>query len=100
MANTYSKLSPYFNTPISGSYLDIANIQSIPENESDVEFTVTKQYEYRPDLLAYDLYGDARLWWVFSVRNKNIIKDPIYDLVAGQKIQLPKASTIREALGI
>jgi hypothetical protein len=100
MAQGYSKTSPYFNTPFTGSYLDIATIRDIPLIESDFEFTITKQYEYRPDLLAYDLYGDAKLWWIFAVRNKNIIKDPIYDLYAGQKIQLPKISTLRTALGI
>jgi hypothetical protein len=100
MAQGYSKASPYFNTAITGSYLDIVKFRDIPAVESDIEFTVTKQYEHRPDLLAYDLYGDARLWWIFAVRNKNVIKDPIYDLFAGQQIRLPKASALRTALGI
>jgi hypothetical protein len=34
------------------------------------------------------------------VRNKNVIRDPVYDLVAGQKIYLPKLSTITSALGL
>lgn len=100
MSNLYSKASPYYKTPINGNYLDVANIQNIPAVDSDVEFTVTKQYEHRPDLLAYDLYGDTRLWWVFAIRNKNIIKDPIYDLIAGLKIRLPALSTLRSSLGV
>lgn len=100
MAQGYSKSSPYSDTPITGSYLDIVKFRNIPAVDSDIEFTVTKQYEHRPDLLAYDLYGDSKLWWVFAVRNKDVIKDSIYDLYAGQKIRLPKASALRTALGI
>lgn len=100
MSVTYSKNSPYYNTPIIGGYLDIANFRNIPNIDNDVQFIVTSQYEHRPDLLAYDLYGDPRLWWVFSVRNKDIIKDPIYDLYAGQTIFLPQLQTLKDSLGI
>jgi hypothetical protein len=99
MSSDYTKLSPYYTTPISGSYLDIANFRQISGETNDVQFTVTSQYEFRPDLLAYDLYGDVNLWWVFSVRNKDIVKDPIYDLFAGQIIYLPKLSTLKNTLG-
>jgi hypothetical protein len=40
------------------------------------------------------------LWWVFSIRNKNKLKDPIYDMKAGTKIYLPKMTTIKKVLGI
>ena len=99
MSSDYTKLSPYYTTPLKGSYLDIANFRQISGETDDVEFEVTSQYEFRPDLLAYDLYGDVNLWWVFSVRNKDKIKDPIYDLFAGQLIYLPKISTLRNTLG-
>jgi prophage DNA circulation protein len=66
----------------------------------DVVYEVTSKYENRPDLLAYELYGDSALWWVFAVRNKNTIKDPIYDLVAGTKIYIPRLSTLKTNLGI
>ena len=58
------------------------------------------QYENRPDLLAYDLYGDVNLWWVFAVRNKDVIKDPVYDMVAGVTIRLPQMTTLKQSLGI
>lgn len=99
MPSSYSKYSPYYTTPITGSYLDIINFRNLPAVTNDVLFTVTSQYENRPDLLAFDLYGDVTLWWVFAVRNKDVIKDPIYDLYAGQQIYLPQLPTIRSALG-
>lgn len=96
----YDKTSPYSKTDIVGGYLDILNFRDIPGERDDILFEVTPTYENRPDLLAYDLYQDSKLWWVFSVRNKSIIKDPIFDLRAGIKIYLPKQSTLKTVLGI
>lgn len=96
----YSKTSPYYTTTDNGSYLEILDLRDLPNQVDDILFTVTQQYIYRPDLLAYDLYNDVNLWWVFAVRNKNVIRDPVYDMVAGQKIYLPKLSTITSALGL
>lgn len=96
----YNGTSPYYTTDVSNGYLDIINFRDIPSQTDDILFEVTKTYEYRPDLLAYDLYSDVNLWWVFAVRNKSIFKDPVFDLTAGTKIYLPKITTIKTALGI
>ena len=95
----YTKKSPYFNTTIVNNYLDIINFRDIPKERDDVLFELTATYELRPDLLAYDLYGDHQLWWVFAIRNRSIIKDPVFDMVAGIKIFLPKATTLKRAVG-
>ena len=50
--------------------------------------------------IAYDLYNNTKLWWVFAQRNMDVIKDPIYDLVAGIKIYIPQGPKLRQALGI
>ena len=97
---TYNNNSPYYTTDESFGYLDVINFRDIPNQIDDILFQVTKTYEYRPDLLAFDLYGNSELWWVFSVRNKDIIKDPVYDMTSGTKIYLPKLSTLRSTLGI
>jgi hypothetical protein len=96
----FNKSGPYATTPIINGYLDVINFIDIPSQADDIQFTVTSLYMHRPDLLAYDLYQDSQLWWVFAVRNKDIIKDPIYDMVPGQVIFLPKLTTIKSALGI
>lgn len=97
---TYNKTSPYYETRQTGGYLDVMSLRSFPAQSDDFLFTVTRQYENRPDLLAYDVYGDVNLWWVFSVRNRSILKDPVYDLVAGIEIYLPKLETLRKTLGL
>jgi hypothetical protein len=95
----YTKTSPYYNTSIVNNYLDVINFRDIPKERNDILFQVTATYEHRPDLLAYDLYKDHKLWWVFAVRNRSVIKDPVFDLVAGVKIYLPKESTLQRVLG-
>ena len=87
-------------TPYNGAYLDILTLREIPGEIDDVRYTVTSQYEYRPDLLAYQLYKDVDLWWVFAVRNKDVIKDPIYDFEPGVTIYLPKKSNLEKFLGV
>ena len=74
--------------------------RDIPYEKDDILFEVTSTYEHRPDLLAYDLYKDQNLWWVFALRNKNTIKDPVFDMNAGTKIYLPKLSTLKKSLGL
>ena len=96
----YSKTSPYFTTNVTGAYLDLLSLRDIPAQSDDILFVVTQQYSNRPDLLAYDLYSDVNLWWVFAVRNKSIIKDPVFDMIPGQRIYLPKLSTINAVLGL
>lgn len=97
---TYNSYSPYYNTKIVNGYLDVLNFRDIPIQADDISYEIQSTYEYRPDLLAFDLYNDHKLWWVFAVRNKEILKDPIYDMMAGTKIYLPKLSIIKKSLGL
>ena len=95
MANAqYSSTSPYSKTPLFGKFLDIAQRPSISRSLEDVLFTVNKTYQFRPDLLAFDLYGDQGYWWVFAVRNPNSIRDPVFDMRVGTKIYIPKKDVI------
>lgn len=96
----YISTSPYFTTNDTGSFLDVISFRNIPLLVEDEDYEVLPPYEARPDLLAYDLYGDPRLWWVFAVRNKDIIRDPIFDMVSGVIIKLPKLETLKKTLGI
>ena len=96
----YSNLSLYASTEMANGYLDILNFRDIQPASDDYLFTVTQQYSLRPDLLAYDYYGEPNLWWVFAVRNKDVLLDPVYDMLAGQRIYIPSNQRIREYLGL
>jgi len=96
----YNSASPYAHTDVVNGYLDVLNFTDIPSYPDDVQYTLTAKYLHRPDLLAYDVYGNTQLWWVFAARNKDVITDSIFDFVPGQTIFLPKMATIRAAIGI
>lgn len=99
MAN-YSGHSPWSKTKIvNGQYLDILSIRPVPAEPDDILWTIEPQYTHRPDLLAYDLYGSNSLWWIFAQRNMDVLKDPVYDFVAGTEIFLPKGRNLQSILG-
>jgi hypothetical protein len=97
---TYNKTSPYSKTQTYSFFLDVANIPNIPYNSGDVQYHIDAIYTHRPDLLAYDLYGDTALWWVFAARNPNIIQDPVFDFTPNAVIYIPKKETITAVLGL
>ena len=100
MAVTYNRTSPYANTDVYGFFLDVANIPSIPMDSKDVQYQIDTIYKGRPDLLAFDLYGDSSLWWVFAIRNPNVLQDPIYDFQPGVIIYVPQKQNLTTALGL
>jgi hypothetical protein len=102
MSNSvYPASSPYyFSELVNNNYLDIMSNRPIPMDASDIYWEITQVYEYRPDTLAYDLYSNSSLWWVFAQRNPNRLKDPYFDFVAGVGIYLPKLAMITQVLGI
>jgi hypothetical protein len=97
---SYSPLSPYYSTSQAYGYLDVITWRDIPAQTNDILFTITKTYEFRPDLLSFDLYQDPGLWWVFASRNPQVIQDPIFDMVAGTQIYLPQYPAIKTSLGL
>jgi hypothetical protein len=97
---TYTKSSPWVNTPTNNLYLELLEIRSVPAEADDFRYTIESHYKHRPDLLAYNLYGNPKLWWVFVQRNMSVIKDPIYDFEPGVTIYLPKKSNLQKFLGV
>lgn len=96
---TYTSTSPYFTTPYTQFYLDTMVNRAIPRDNDDVFFKINQTYQYRPDLLAYDLYQNPTLWWVFYQRNPNTLTAPPWDFDVGVSIYLPKITTLKSVLG-
>ncbi len=96
----YNSNSPWYLTNENNLYLEPLVIRPVPSEPDDFLYVIENQYKYRPDLLAFDLYGDSKLWWVFTQRNMSIIKDPIFDFLPGTRIYLPKKSNLSKFLGV
>jgi len=94
----YKKTSPWYITKQNTLYLELLTLRSIPTSDDDFKYVIENQYRHRPDLLAFDLYQDAKLWWVFAQRNKSTLKDPIYDFSPGTTIFCPARANIDAAL--
>lgn len=95
----YSKTSPWAKTEQNNLYLELLTIRPVPAEADDYVYKIENQYRHRPDLLAYDLYGNPKLWWVFVQRNMEILKDPIYDFEPGVAIYIPKKTSLTKYLG-
>lgn len=95
----YDSTSPYFETGYTQFFLDTMVDRPIPKEDDDLLFTINLTYQYRPDLLSFDLYGTANLWWVFYQRNPNTLTAPPLDFAVGTEIFLPKVATLRSILG-
>ena len=98
---TYGNSSPWQNTKVvDNQYLGHFEIRPVPGEADDILYEIEAQYTHRPDLLAYDLYGTTKLWWVFAQRNMDTIKDPVDDIEAGIGIFLPKGPSLKRLLGM
>lgn len=98
---SYSHASAYSKTNLfDGKFLDILDYRPIPRKADDILQTISHTYDLRPDLMAFDLYGNAALWWVFAARNPNTLLDPIWSFRTGVQIYLPQKKNLITALGV
>lgn len=89
MATTLKDTSQYLLTPVKDWYLDIMVWRNIPKSDYDKIIRIPAAYDQRPDLLSQAEYGTPKLWWVFAMRNPDLINDPIDDFVSGLEIFVP-----------
>ena len=89
MAQNSKETSQFYPTPIKNWYLDLWVPIPVPSNTSDALIVIPPAFNQRPDLLSQQQYGTPRLWWVFAVRNPDILIDPINDFLSGLQIYVP-----------
>ena len=80
--------------------MDVWNGITIPSDVSDARYQIDPPYNLRPDLLAHDMYGDTNLWWVFAVRNPDVLIDPVFSFVAPTIIYVPTLAVVKSATGL
>ena len=95
---TYSRTSPYAGTQTWGKFLDVWPGKTISADVTDAVYQIDQIYNLRPDLLANDMYQDSTLWWVFAVRNPDVLKDPLLSFTTGVIIYVPTKTVIQQQL--
>ena len=99
MAKFHSQNSFLRNAGTFGEFLDINNLPRMPKGIYDEDYKIQSDVEGRPDILAHKVYGSTNLWWVFALRNPDILIDPIRDFKAGTIIKLPSAESVKIVAG-
>ena len=91
----YKENSPWNRTSvIDGTILDIMKKRFLYNDPYDEEYEIPQEYDERPDLCSYAMYGTAKYWWIFAHRNSNIMTDPIRGFTAGKIISIPSKDNI------
>lgn len=85
----YKRTSHLRATSIIKGYTQLYVPPLIPDFTRTEEFEITQRFVNRPDLLAFELYDEAKFWWIFPLYNKNSIQDPINDFTLGKIILVP-----------
>jgi hypothetical protein len=102
MTISYDNHSIYQTTPQVNknqvTYLDFWSGVIIPQTVNDKLVILDSRYQYRPDLLSFEYYQTPKLWWVFALRNPDVIKDPIWDFKTGITIYVSDKSAIKRFL--
>lgn len=100
MAN-FRKLSRYTGGLVTKNrsdedFLILRRPLNIEQSDGDVFVVVDKELESRPDLVSTRAYGIPDLWW--AVYEFNDIRDPLFQLKAGQILRIPDLDKILIAI--
>ena len=66
-------------------------------SKNDILHIIQPEEQYRPDIIANNVYGDPRLAWI--ILSANNLSD-IFDLVTDLEIVIPSTSSIYSAGGV
>jgi|TARA_B110000977_G_scaffold57635_1_gene78279 hypothetical protein len=75
-------------------YLDINQLPKLGKSPADQLYVIESKFANRPDLLSNKLYGTTKLWWVFALRNPDLLVDPLEDFTSGKEIYIPSTKAI------
>lgn len=56
------------------------------------------KYTNRPDSIAYEVYGNAKYWWIIAMYND--IKDPFFEFHMGRSLIIPELIAVKKLLGL
>ena len=99
MADFHRRDSFLRNAGTFEGFLDINSLPKIPVDAFEIDYKIKEAHNGRPDILAMELYGSPRLWWVFALKNPDIIKDPLNDFKPGVVIKTPSPETVKSFVG-
>ena len=79
-------------TPKGNRYIKNPIYPSIEETLDDIY--VETEYGDRVDVLAYQFYNDASLWWIITTANPGKLRRDSYVCQAGLQIRIPHSKQV------
>lgn len=79
------------------SFWDTPDFPRIVPQDDDFFVTIDDKMLGRLDLIAYDAYGDADMWWVLALANGYDLIPT--DMVINEKMRVPSKSYIDSLIG-
>ncbi len=94
----YKYFDTVWNADVQTDFKGLPNVDlfSIFNTESDIYYVIPKQYQYRPDLIANNFYGSAKLYWVLIYANG--FNNSPEDFAEGVSIRVPSYRRVMELL--
>lgn len=85
-----------YRLPENGNkFLETFKITQIRSRPTDINYIVSQDRAFRPDLISYDFYDTPLLWWLFCIPNG--IMNPLdktEGLYTGRVITIPDISAL------
>lgn len=94
----YDPKSFYDKTEKTEFFMEYYEPKKMNFDITDYYMVIPTKFDLKPGGLAYELYGNAQLLWVFSVFNRDTIADPLFDFRAGKIIRVPTRERLRSIL--
>ena len=73
----------------------------LSDNKIDLNDTIFlinhDKFVNRPDAISYEVYGNAKYWWLIALRND--ITEPFFEFFKGRKLKIPDLITAKKKLG-
>lgn len=79
------------------SFWETPNFPDVVPQDNDTYITIDDSTAGNLDLIAFDAYGDADLWWVIALAN-DIELIPT-DVIIGKRIRIPNKSYVDGLIG-
>ncbi|AXC39320.1 baseplate wedge protein 53 [Escherichia coli] len=96
--SNYSQYSPYAKVKQTW-YLGYNLPRDMVPADTDDFYVIPLKYEHQPWRLAYEMYGNERLYYVFALLNPDILgEDPIYNFNSGITIRVPSNQRVQNYL--
>jgi hypothetical protein len=57
-----------------------------------------EKYVNRPDTISFDVYGNAKYWWIIAMAND--VLDPFIDFYKGRELRIPEFNAFKKELGL